>query len=283
MKPIIKEVIAKSILTKSKLPNTEYVINPFSGCDHACPYCYAVFTRRFSGHTGEKWGSYVDIKTNAADLIRNIPSKRIRGRHVFLSSVTDPYQRTEGKKRITRAILQALVEKQPRLEILTKSSLFLRDLDVLSGFDDVTIGVSITTMDADLSRLVEPNASTPRARLKALAKARAAAFNTYVFISPILPYITKLQDILESSQNIAGRVMMEELNFKAGTCEALMSTLQSKIPGIEEKYAVIRKDPAAWWAKYRQTLVDTASKYGFEVDYYSHSELKGRAKKLPMR
>jgi DNA repair photolyase len=86
----IKEVKAKSIITKSGLPDSDFVINPYTGCMHGCIYCYATFMKRFTDHNEEEWGSFVDIKKNAADLIPE-NTEKYKDKTIFLSSVTDPY------------------------------------------------------------------------------------------------------------------------------------------------------------------------------------------------
>ena len=100
MTPRIREVQAKSILSKSGIPGVMYCVNPYVGCAHACIYCYATFIMRFTGHT-EKWGSFVDVKTNASELL-NKQLKRAQRGTVMLSSVTDPYQPAETKYKLTR-------------------------------------------------------------------------------------------------------------------------------------------------------------------------------------
>ena len=112
----VTEIHAASLISKSGLPGADFVINPYGGCSHACVYCYARFMKRFSGHD-EKWGQYVDVKVNAADLVppmeEGLPGletpSRYAGKRLFMSSVTDPYLPQEREYRLTRAILERLV------------------------------------------------------------------------------------------------------------------------------------------------------------------------------
>ena len=106
MKPEVNEINARTILSKSGIPGMDYCINPYVGCAHACKYCYATFMKRFTGHI-EPWGSFVDVKINAAELLRRQLKRSKRGR-VMLSSVTDPYQPVEEKYRLTRKCLEVL-------------------------------------------------------------------------------------------------------------------------------------------------------------------------------
>lgn len=148
------EITARSIITKSNLPEADYVINPYTGCSHACRYCYARFMKRFTGHS-EPWGSFVDVKLNAPDLIPE-KSGKYRGKSVFLSSVTDPYLPQEKNYGLTRQILERLIPLEPRLGIQTKSDLIVRDIDILKQFESCEAGLTITTLDDKVRKEIEP-------------------------------------------------------------------------------------------------------------------------------
>ena len=122
----IKEINVNDYLTKSNLPSSDYVINPYIGCSHGCKYCYASFMKRFTGHK-EKWGDFVDVKR----CDKKMSLKKISKKNVFLSSVTDCYNKLEEKYLITRGILEQLVDSDCYLSISTKSKLILRDIDLL--------------------------------------------------------------------------------------------------------------------------------------------------------
>ena len=185
----IREIKAKSIITRSNLPDADYVINPYVGCMHSCLYCYARFMKRFTGHT-EPWGKFVDVKVNAPDLV---PAKTLkyRNKSIFLASVTDPYNPLEEKYQLTRKILEKLIPLQPDLGIQTKSDLVLRDIDLLGQFKNCEVGLTITTLDDNLRKEIEPFASPVKNRIKALEKLKEAGSKTYVFIGPILPFFTE--------------------------------------------------------------------------------------------
>src|SRR3972149_9738911 len=104
MSLIIREIKAKSILTKSGIPDVDYCVNPYIGCSHGCRYCYATFMKRYSGHTQE-WGSFVDVKINAPEILRKQLKRAKRGR-ILISSVTDAYQPIESKYKLTRQGLE---------------------------------------------------------------------------------------------------------------------------------------------------------------------------------
>ena len=163
----IKETQAKSILTKSKLPDADYVINPYTGCRFGCVYCYASFMSRYVGKETSDWGEFVYIKTNAPELLKKEITKlknKGSGLSILLSSVTDPYQGVEAKYQITRKCLQVLVdyEFEGLVSILTKSGMVIRDIDLLKQLKNVEVGLTITSVDDNVSRFFEkyaPNVS----------------------------------------------------------------------------------------------------------------------------
>lgn len=139
---IEKKITTKDYLTKSNLPASDYVINPYVGCPHACKYCYASFMKRFTGHN-EKWGSFIDIK----ECDKPINKKKLTGKSVFISSVTDCYNQFEEKYGITRKILEQLVDVDCQVTISTKSDLILRDLDLLTKLPHLKAAFSVNTLD----------------------------------------------------------------------------------------------------------------------------------------
>ena len=185
MKLIIKEVIAKSILSKSGIPGADYCINPYTGCSHACRYCYASFMKRFTGHT-EPWGDFVDVKINAPQILQRQLKRASKG-SVMISSVTDVYQPVEGNYKLTRQCLEILLPYQFPVFILTKSPLVLRDMDLLRQFEDIEVGITITTDNDKMREIFEPKAPTIEARINALRTLHENNIKTYVFIGPALP------------------------------------------------------------------------------------------------
>src|SRR4030043_2086170 len=120
---IVRDIECKSILAKSPIPGLCYAINPYVGCAHGCVYCYAVFMKRFTGHE-EEWGTFVDIKVNAPDVLTR-QLKRAKPGNISFGTVTDAYQPLERENGITRACLEALLDHPLPVSILTKSALVL--------------------------------------------------------------------------------------------------------------------------------------------------------------
>jgi DNA repair photolyase len=183
----VLEIKTKSALVRSKIPGVDYVINPYLGCGHGCRYCYAVFMRKYSHHPRSPWGSFVEPKMNIAEVLNaELRRKKKRGR-ALLSSVCDPYQPLEQRYRLTRTCLEALRHWGWGIDILTRSPLVIRDLDIFSATPGVSVGFSIPTDNDEVRKVLEPNAPPIGARLSALKRLHGAGISTWVFIAPILP------------------------------------------------------------------------------------------------
>ena len=210
----IKEITAKSVLTASGIPGVDYCINPYVGCRHACRYCYASFMKRFTGHD-EPWGSFVDVKVNAAEALKK-QLRRAKSGNVILSSVTDAYQPAEARYRITRRCLEELQGSALSVSILTKSPLVLRDMDIFKkNPDGVEVGLSVTTDDDSVREAFEPGAPSVGLRIKALATLRENGIKTYAFIGPVLPMNpVKLADAVAPH---VSSVIIDTMNYKSKT------------------------------------------------------------------
>ncbi len=196
---IIQEIAARTILVRSRITEEAYCLNPYIGCQHGCRYCYAVFMKRFTGHK-EPWGKFVDIKINAPQLLAK-ELERAHRREVIISSVTDPYQPLERRYKLTRACLEILLKQQFPISILTKSSLVLRDIDILTRFDHCEVGITITTDKDKIRKIFEPYSPPIQERIRTLRTLHQQGIRTYVFIGPILP-----QEPEQLAQQLKGSV-----------------------------------------------------------------------------
>lgn len=230
----LREIKATSIITKSKVPGIDYVINPYVGCTHACVYCYARFMKKFTKHA-EVWGRFLDVKINAADLIPGNTDKYF-DKKIWLSSVTDPYLAFEKNYQLTRKILTKLIPLKPSLSILTKSDLVLRDLDLLKQFSNCEVGVSLTTLDENLRNKIEPSAAAISRRINALKELKSAGINTYVFISPILPELSDWQAVVAATKAWANFYFFENLNAKSWGWDSFMHWLKMNHPKLAISY-----------------------------------------------
>jgi DNA repair photolyase len=198
--------MAKSILSKSQV--FDYAINVYVGCQHACAYCYAKFMKRFTGHA-EEWGTFVDVKMNAPELLAKEIAKKRPGR-VWISGVCDAYQPLERKYQLTRKCLEILVENRWPVRVQTKSPLVLRDFDILKQEGDVEVGFTITTADERMRRIFEPGAPPIMKRIAALEQLHGEGIRTFAMIAPLLPGAEKLPVLLKDSAN---HVLVDRMNY----------------------------------------------------------------------
>ncbi len=213
MNMAIKEKRARSVLSKSGISGIDYCINPYTGCSHGCKYCYATFMKRFTGH-GEAWGSFVDAKINAPEILQRQMNKAPRG-NIMISSVTDPYQPVEGQYKLTRQCLEVLLAYQFPVSILTKSSLVLRDLDLIRKFKDIEVGITITTDDDKIRKIFEPNAPPVEARIRGLKELSASGVKTYAFIGPVLPL--NPEALARKIEPYVQSVLIDRMNYSSKT------------------------------------------------------------------
>ena len=260
---IIKEIIAKSCMTRSKL--TDYVINPYTGCQHSCKYCYADFIRRFQ-NIPEDWGDFVYVKKNCVELLKKELIKNKPG-HIWMSSVCDCYMPIEGKYKLTRGILETIAKSAYRkkftIEILTKSTLVKRDFDLLKELN-IELGMSINTLDSKAARIIEPFASSPLERIKALKEAKEKGIKVFGFISPVLLGITNLEELFKEL-SFCSYVWVELLNIKPSVLNRLMPVVREKFPEKVNKFEYMINHYEEYVSKVKKEVRELEKKYKLEV------------------
>jgi len=209
----IREIDVRSILSKSGIPGVDYCVNPYVGCFNGCRYCYATFMKRFTGHR-EPWGSFVDAKVNAPEVLQKQIRRAPKGL-VMLSSVTDPYQSVEENYRITRRCLEILLQHQFPVHILTKSPLVLRDVDLIKEFNDIEVGVTVTTDDEGMKGIFEPQAPSIETRIHTLKVLHENGVKTYAFIGPLLPM--NPDALAERIRPYVQSVLIDRMNYVSKT------------------------------------------------------------------
>jgi len=233
----ITKIRTKNILSRSKIGSGGYAINPYVGCPHSCIYCYAEFMRGVTGHE-EAWGEFLDAKDfDTASLVKFAASHG--GERVFMSSVTDCYNPYEAQFGATRKVLETLAGSDVNLQILTKSSLVTRDIDLLQTMPNVRVGVSLSVIDESLRRMLEPRASPVAARIAAIKKLRAAGAKTYIFVAPILPQITPVFDIISRYGDAADEIWFDRLNLYPNFRDKILSFIGRNFPALLPLYKQI--------------------------------------------
>ncbi len=242
----VQRINTKDYLTRSNLPASDYVINPYVGCTHACKYCYARFMKRFTAHR-EEWGKFIDVK----ECEKPIDIKRLKGKSVFMSSVTDCYNPYEEKYGITRKTVERLVDADCQLTIATKSTLILRDIELLKKISNLKVAFSINTLN-DAFRADMDKGSSIQDRIHAITRLHQAGIHTVLFMSPIFPYITEWKDII-------------------------LSYIDRNYPDLKEKYAAIYlKKDNTYWSELADLLKTYCDALGLDyVNYFYHKKLVG--------
>ena len=266
----IEEIKAKSIIVKTNLPEGDYVINPYTGCAHGCKYCYARFMKRFTGHL-EPWGEFVDVKINAPDLVPTETTK-YKNKWITIGSVTDPYQPVERKYKLTRKILEKLIPLQPNLDIMTRSDLVLRDIDLLKQFKPCIVALSLSTLDDTTRKELEPRAPSVNKRIDTLKKLHEAGIQTVLFVSPIFTEITNWQEIINRTKNFVDEYWFENLNLYPSIRGNVYDFLRKHRPNLVEKYKEIYSKDSGYWREEEKKIKDFCRKEKVACKiYFYHS------------
>jgi DNA repair photolyase len=205
----VKEIFARSVLTRTAISGFDYCLNPYVGCGHGCRYCYASFMKRFTGHQ-EPWGEFIDIKVNAPSLLTS-QLKRAKAGVVAIGTVTDPYQPLEKKYQITRRCLEALLEQQFPVNVLTRSGLCLRDISLFKRFKKIEVGLTVATHDESMRKLFEPRSPSILSRINALETLHKEGVYTYAFIGPTLPL--KPDSLVKMLEGGVDEVLIDRMNY----------------------------------------------------------------------
>ncbi|GAB6036442.1 hypothetical protein JCM15519_10010 [Fundidesulfovibrio butyratiphilus] len=268
-------VSARKMITKSKLPGAEYVVNPYIGCTHGCAYCYARFMGRFTGHAGEPWGSYLDIKSfDSGQLLKDF-ARLPKGVTVFLGSVTDAYQQIERREKKTRAVLELAALQSVQLSTLTKSDLVLRDLDLWRRLKGASVGFSFSMLDDASARLFERRTSRVRKRMEAMRRMHEEGIDVYAFIGPILPLYTDLKPLMTELAGSCSGVMAEVLNLRCGNRSDLEDALARENPEKARRFFALARD-TEYWMETRRAYEGLCSDLGLQnLGFFDHSGATG--------
>ena len=236
----IKDIEAKTALQPSGLLGLDYALNPYKGCEHACAYCYSPFILKET----RPWGTFVDVRSNLPTVLAKELGSKKKG-VVGIGTVTDPYQPVEAETKLTRLCLEVLLQKDWPIVIQTKSALVTRDLDLLSKFSKVEVGMTITAMDDKARKLYEPLTSPVNAQFKALKKLNDAGIKTWVYVGPIIPFVTEkgLQKLVDASIDAGVKtIMVDGLRARGDSWDRTEKAIAELKPGILEDITKIRRE-----------------------------------------
>jgi DNA repair photolyase len=271
--------------TGVRMPFT-WTINPYRGCEFACKYCYARYTHEFMElRDGVDFEQKIFVKQHAADLLRQELHHVKPGEEIAIGTATDPYQPAERRFEVTRAILEELARHHGlEIGIVTKSNLVLRDTDLLQQItknNRLFVNITITTLKADLARILEPRAPRPDLRLEAMQKLNQAGVAAGVICAPVLPGITdsprELEALVRATAKAGGKyVSANSLFLKPCSAAVFLPFLEKEFPQLVESYQKRYKDRAFLPESYRKPLSQLMKrlrqKYGIPSDYDRYSQ-----------
>jgi len=236
---------SQTVIARNDSPDVGFTasLNPYRGCEHGCIYCYARPTHEFLGFSaGLDFESKIMVKEDAPDLLRGeLMSVKWQPRVIFMSGVTDCYQPVEAKLKLTRRCLEVLAEFRNPVFIITKNRLVTRDIDLLSELarhNAAEVWLSITTLDAELRKVMEPRTSPPSARLAAIRELAQAGIPVGVNVAPVIPGLTDhempaiLQAAADAGATAAGYTLVR---LPYGVAPLFEKWLQSHFPDRKEK------------------------------------------------
>jgi DNA repair photolyase len=261
---IVRETVCKTILNRSAI--SDYSLNCYTGCAHGCVYCYARFMQRFHPHP-EPWGEFVDVKVNAVEVLRR-QLRRAEPGEVFVSSACDGWQPIEARCGLTQRCCQLLLEHGFQVNVLSKSALVLRDLEMFAG-RSATIGVTVTTLEEPLRMLWEPGCASVQQRFGVLEQARRAELKTSIMFGPLLPFLSDSQAAIDSLLQRAAdlridTIWVDALNPRPRVWPAVAALLQKRFPELRDGYRKILFDEpsrAAYLAQLRARIARAARRF----------------------
>jgi DNA repair photolyase len=270
---------AKSLLNRCnsqrRMPFT-WTINPYRGCEFACKYCYARYTHEFMEmRDGAEFEQKIYVKQHTADLLRRELRRVKPAEAISLGTATDPYQPAERRYEVTRSILEEFARHRGfELGIVTKSDLIVRDVDLLRSVahnNALSIHVTVTTLNADLARILEPRAPRPDLRMEAVRHLSEAGLTVGVSCSPVLPGITDSPADLEAVVRAAAaagarHIFAGPLFLKPCSAAIFLPFLEQHFPQLVENYRLRYQDhsflPPSYGKRIGELIARFREKYG---------------------
>jgi DNA repair photolyase len=246
MRTEYREEPCRSALNRVKGMGFKWSLNPYMGCAHQCTFCYVRgFELRADRPWDDRYGTSIRVKVNIVDVLRKELARRSWQREtVAIGAATDPYQPAEGRYRLTRGCIQALGEARTPINLITRGPLVVRDIDVLAEASrraDVSVTVSIATVDVALAAKLEPGVAPPRQRLRAVTMLTDAGIRGCVALAPVLPGLTDAPEqvvaVMRAAHDAgAAGMWWNLLNLRPGTRDHFFRVLEREWPEQLDRY-----------------------------------------------
>ena len=280
------------VVSRRNLPFT-WAINPYRGCEFACKYCYARYTHEFMElRDGIEFEQKIFVKQHAADLLRQELRRVKPGEEIAIGTATDPYQPAERRFEVTRAILEEFAKHAGfEIGIVTKSNLITRDAEILRRVAEnnrLFVNVTVTTVDVELARKLEPRAPRPDLRLETVRQLNLAGVDAGVICAPVLPEITDAPRDLEAlvkaaSQTGAKYIFANPLFLKPCSAAVFLPFLEEHFPALVENYKKRYTSraflPKGYGQRLSQLMARLRQKYGIGGEYARRSQRAHRGEK----
>jgi DNA repair photolyase len=271
-----------------------WTINPYRGCTHSCHYCFArAFHTYLDLGIGEDFSTKIVVKTNVAEVLRGeLAARRWSGETIAMGTATDPYQHCEGRYKLMRGILRALVDFENPLSILTKSTMIVRDLDLfceLDGVAPLSVSMSIGTLDESVRRVVEPGTPPGRKRLEILSRFAEAGISTGVLVAPILPGLSDdeehLDEVLHACAEAGvGYAVPIVLHVRSSIREHFMPWMERTYPWLYPRYVELYGRRAYAAKPYQQEVAERFARLRLRhgIGASGHREVRRRQEQLAL-
>ncbi len=250
-KIIVKEINAKHALGKSGMKELSYAYNPYLGCFHGCKYCYAIDMS--PEEASSSWGNVIFVRKNIIEILKREIHSLKRG-IVGVSTITDPYQFVERKYKLAGEGIKILASSGFHVSVQTKSPMVLKDLEIFKEYKkNIDVGITVTTLKKDISKVIEPHAPSPESRMRALKNLSGSGIDTWLFLGPLIRNVNDSIDDIEKiilfCQENGIRIIYDSYQNYAGTLEYM-------------KYVNYLPSTKKWWSGLSGTIEEKCREYG---------------------
>ncbi|HIE05576.1 MAG TPA: radical SAM protein [bacterium (Candidatus Stahlbacteria)] len=258
----LREVAVDQIVQRCRLEMFDYQIDPYTGCEHRCRYCYTL-----NGYDVQEYGEIRTSKNLEQQLAEEL--SKLEPQTIYIGMDTDPYQPCERTHQQTRKILSFLARCHFSASILTKSDLIIRDRDLLTTMLEPQAGVSIAFHNEQLRKIFEPDAPANEKRVNALRKLKEASIETYTLITPVMPFITEIEKIIEIVSPYSDAIWIYRLEIRSTdekNWQNLRRLIDNNFPDLASRFTEVVFSPDHdYWKETRGKLQEMNDKYQFNL------------------
>lgn len=258
---MVTEITCRSALSPCGLKGIAYSLSAYRGCGFGCRFCYSPAVL----HETREWGTFLEAKANIPDILRVEVRKKKKGL-VWLSSVTDPYQPAEERYELTKRCLQVLKGASWPVLIQTRSTLVVRDAELISGFERADVGFSVSTLNEEHRRIFEPGSAPSRERFRAMRALSDRGIRTWLFLGPVLPGITAedVSEIVALAANSGAKALQfDRLRFRPGVWERLSKAIPE---ALRQEFISARDQGSSYFTSAENQIGRECERLGIPIE-----------------